>query len=65
MQALIMALLAEIIVELDYGSQGWTDNFYLNGSSNDGSNVVGAMSSPFSFHSQKIVLFHLLISSWC
>ena len=35
----------------DYGSP-LTDNFYLNGSSNDGSNVVGAMSS-FSFHSQK------------
>ena len=25
----------------------WTDNFYLNGSSNNGSNVVGTMSSPF------------------
>ena len=25
----------------------WTDNFYLNGTTNDGSNVVGTMSSPF------------------
>ena len=25
----------------------WTDNFYLNGTSNNGTNVVGAMSSPF------------------
>ena len=25
----------------------WTDNFYLNGTTNDGTNVVGTMSSPF------------------
>ena len=25
----------------------WTDNFYLNGTTNDASNVVGTMSSPF------------------
>ena len=41
----------------------WTDNFYLNGTSNNGSSVVSTMSSPFLISFSKIVRFDERFSS--